>query len=376
MDWLHIDTIGPFPIDKEGNQHIINIICSFSRFIEICAVKTTDAASASKVLLQHFGRYGVPSRLTSDRGTQFVNDVLKELATLTDVKHILTEPYSKEQNGIVERSNKEINRHLRAICFHKNIINEWSSVLPMVQRIINASVHKSIGVSPAQIIFGNSIQLDRNVYNTAFPHVHNADKESDSFGRWAADMLKKQSDIIRIAYETQLKTDEFHMSQVKFDPEEETIYPINSYVLVQYPMTAMGNKPPTKLHTNLKGPMRVINFVGSIYTLQDLISNKEETVHIKRIKPFYYDPRCTDPVDIARRDYQSTVVEKILDHAGDINKVSQLDFLVKWQDVPDSGNLWLPWSELRNNPALHSYLREKNLIKLIPKEHRSNKNNN
>ena len=43
--------------------------------------------------------------------------------------------------------------------------------------------------------------------------------------------------------------------------------------------------------------MRVVNFVGSIYTLQDLISNKEETVRIKRIKPFYYDTHCTDPVD-------------------------------------------------------------------------------
>ena len=64
----------------------------------------------SNLLQCHFGRYGIPSRITSDRGSQFVNDILKDLATLLDITHILTVPYSKEQNGIVERSNKEVNR--------------------------------------------------------------------------------------------------------------------------------------------------------------------------------------------------------------------------------------------------------------------------
>ena len=196
-------------------------------------------------------------------------------------------------------------------------------------------------------------KLDRNIFTT--------------------DMLLKQSQIIQAAYETQLKTDEFHIAQASFNPDSATEYPINSYVLVEYPTTAMGRKPPTKLHTNLKGPMRVINFIGSNYTLQDLITNKNESVHIKRIRPFYYDPRFTDPIDIARRDYQSTVVEKILSHSGNTKRVSELDFLVKWLNVPESGNLWLPWNELRNNPVLHQYLTEQNLTKLIPKEHRTKK---
>ena len=31
---------------------------------------------------------------------------------------------------------------------------------------------------------------------------------------------------------------------------------------------------------------------------------------------------------------------------------------------------WLAWSEVRNIPALHTYLRTHNLAKLVPKEHR------
>jgi hypothetical protein len=42
------------------------------------------------------------------------------------VDHILTTAYSKEENGIVERANQEILRHLRNIIFDKNVLSKWS----------------------------------------------------------------------------------------------------------------------------------------------------------------------------------------------------------------------------------------------------------
>ena len=38
----------------------------------------------------------------------------------------MTIPYSKEENGIVERANKEVNRHIRNIIFFDKIIPNWS----------------------------------------------------------------------------------------------------------------------------------------------------------------------------------------------------------------------------------------------------------
>ena len=97
IGFIYIDTIGPFLVDKNGNEYIFNIFCSFSRFVELYAMKTTDAESAAMALISQFGRYGIPSRNTSDWGSQFMNDKLKDLATLSDITHILTVPYSKEQ---------------------------------------------------------------------------------------------------------------------------------------------------------------------------------------------------------------------------------------------------------------------------------------
>ena len=47
--------------------------------------------------------------------------------------------------------------HLRSMLFDKRIFKRWSDVLPLVQRIMMTEPNEVIGVSPAQLLFGNSI---------------------------------------------------------------------------------------------------------------------------------------------------------------------------------------------------------------------------
>jgi len=55
-----------------------------------------------------------------------------------------------------------------------------------VQRIFNAEVKESLGVSPAQILFGNSITLDR----IFLPHVMANDNPAVPLSEWTSKMLK------------------------------------------------------------------------------------------------------------------------------------------------------------------------------------------
>ena len=59
----------------------------------------------------------------------------------------------------------------------------------------------------------------------------------------------------------------------------------DSYVLVHY----RTGLPPTRFHTNWKGPMRVIKGLNSRYTLLDLIIGKEKDYHALDMKPFVFD---------------------------------------------------------------------------------------
>jgi len=269
MDVLNIDTIGPVAKDAQGNEYIIVIIDCFTRWVELIGVPDTSALSAARALLQHVGRYGTPGILRSDRGSQYINSIIEEFSTLVvmTLKHTLA--YSKEENAIVERCNKEVMRHLRAIILETRVQECWSNdQLPLVQRILNCEVKTNTGVSPAELLFGNAIDLGRRVLRKP---VHLSEQP---ISEYMDNMLKQQALLIQVAQETQHRHDTHHLSG--FDPDF-TEYPINSYVLLTPPE---GNRP--KLSPRWKGPYRVVNFVGSKYTLQDLLTSKNFDIHTSK----------------------------------------------------------------------------------------------
>ena len=155
MDRLNMDSIGPLPKDQYNNEYILVIIDVFSRFVELYALPDLKALTAAKAIVQHIGRYGQPEEIFTDNGTQFRNELVTQLIELMDVQHVTILPYSHEENSIVERANKEVMRHLRAIIFDKRVKTSWSIYLPLVQRIMNASIVKSSASSLLFTIFSN-----------------------------------------------------------------------------------------------------------------------------------------------------------------------------------------------------------------------------
>jgi hypothetical protein len=183
-------------------------------------------------------------------------------------------------------------------------------------------------------------------------------------------MLKAQASILESAQKTQRKKDDAHMANA--DPKR-TEYPIGSHVLIEYPPSRMSLKTPTKFHTNLKGPLRVIKIDKDDYTLLDLTNDKVELCHLSRIHPFVYDPEETDPREIATKDNQYHDIESIVRHLGKTTRLSTLKFLVKWKGYDDSFNSWEPWNGakgtgVRTNAVLHKYLTAHNMGKIIPKQ--------
>jgi hypothetical protein len=178
MERLNVDSIGPLSPDDEGNTYILVIICCFSRWVELFAIKDLTALIAAKALLEHVGRFGTPAQIVTDNGTQFANKIIEELLKLMGTENVKILAYSKEENAIVERANKEVMRHLRAIIFDKNIITDWRHDLPLVHRIMNASKVVSTGASPAEIILGPSINLDRGIFLPLQPETGTESAES------------------------------------------------------------------------------------------------------------------------------------------------------------------------------------------------------
>lgn len=155
----------------------------------------------------------------------------------------------------------------------------------------------------------------------------------------------------------------FHLSQR--GGKEITEFPPNSYVLVNY--EGEGHKPPTKLHTNLRGPVKVISSKGPIYTVQDLATDKMLDFHVKLLHPFDFDAAIVDPREVAKHDEEYYDIDRIEDHkfVGSKKNRTDLEFLILFEG--DKKATWQPWSiDLGRNEKIHQYLRSHQLARYIP----------
>ena len=110
-------------------------------------------------------------------------------------------------------------------------------------------------VSPAQVIFGNAIDLDRGIIN---PLMGSDDIPWDEY---ILEQNKLQQEILTSAAAAQFKSDQFNIAQ-RAPKHPYTEFPVNSYVLAKYERDE--HLPPSKLHSYLRGPLRVRSTQGAI----------------------------------------------------------------------------------------------------------------
>ena len=123
------------------------------------------------------------------------------------------------------------------------LIIELSDVLPLVQRIMMAEPNEVIGVSPAQLLFGNSIQLvDRGIFLPQQPAV--GVETEVALSDWADRMLSAQKVLLDTAQRLQKQRDSAYMEQFR----GVRTYAVGTYyVLVSY------NRTEIRLRSSIPG---------------------------------------------------------------------------------------------------------------------------
>ena len=148
---------------------------------------------------------------------------------------------------------------------------DWPKYLPYVQRILNTQIKTSTGVSPTEMIFGNSVNHGRHFLTAPGPTM-----KDESVHDHVKELMAAQERIIQIAQRNQEEHGIYVIAERSKNNSHTTTFPINSYVFVQY-----ETQNTTKLHTNKHGPHRVVNHIGTIYTCEHLVTKQKRDYHVK-----------------------------------------------------------------------------------------------
>jgi hypothetical protein len=365
-DRINIDSFHVRTEDEEGLKACLVIIDTCTRWVEIYPVANLQVESIAPRLLEYFGRFGPPTEILSDQGTEFSNNVMKAMLQASEVIHTVTPiAHSHEHNSKVERANKELKRHLIAYCQDNNIRSHWSRAIPAVQYIINTTPNTVSGFTPFDLLFGPAV----NPHRLRLSPSDSSKSLPKNKVTWWDEQSALHEVILKKALELQETLDAQHLEE-RADIQEA--FNVGDYVLVAYPDTMYTGKglPPTKLMPIRKGPMKVLELNKDAYTVLDIVSRRTQVVHISRLYPFYYDDTRVDPENIALRDSEEYVVESILDDTIDKNVPKRLwQFRVRWKGYDEDEDTWNSWDSLKHVEALHIYLRQAGLQNYIPLSH-------
>ena len=109
MERICIDIVGPFPVSTQGNKYALVVTDCFTKYVEIYPMPNQEASSVAKVLTKEFfSRFGVPTFLHSDQGTQFESQLFQEICHLLGIKKTRTTPFHPQSDGQSERNIKTL----------------------------------------------------------------------------------------------------------------------------------------------------------------------------------------------------------------------------------------------------------------------------
>ena len=155
FEHLHIDIVGPLP-PSQTFTHLLTVVDRFTRWPEAFPVADTSALSLARAFLNGWvARFGTPTHLTSDRGSQFTSTIWSQLSVLLGAELHHTTAYHPQANGMVERFHRDLKAALRARLSGPN----WADELPWVLLGLRTAPREDLHASVAELVYGTTLTV-------------------------------------------------------------------------------------------------------------------------------------------------------------------------------------------------------------------------
>ena len=331
-----MDLITGLPM-SEGHNAICTIIDRFSKERHYVPCHSGDQGTSTEELVEIllwnvYRLHGLPSSITSDRGSQFVSTLWKSVCKRLKIKSNLSTAYHPETDGQTERANQDVERGLRTYCNYMQ--DDWARWIPMVEFSDNNNTSSATSLSPFYLNKGFHPRMSFGPDTTTYESTRERLQATT-----ASDIASRMEELL--AYGTQrLQNSRKAMSHQANKHRKDVGYEIGDWVWLSS-RNVKSTRPCKDLEDKQLGPYQVIGHAGTSYRLQLPISMKIHNVFSpKLLRPYASDPlpgqQQDPPRPVIIDDEEEWVVDDILDSR---RYRGRLQYKVKWHGL-DRDNDW------------------------------------
>jgi hypothetical protein len=251
---ISIDLIGPL-VPSKGKDMILVIVDRFSKkaYFLPCNTTITSQGVANLYRDHVFKEHGLPKKVISDRGSQFVSGFMKGLYQNLGIEANPSTAYHPQTDGQTERVNQELEEYLRIYVNERQ--NDWVDWLPIAQFCHNDRSHSATGFSPFMITTG------RHPFKGIYTGKETTNQTAEKYIEKFKETWKSTEKNLEQAAERMKRQHDKHVKPSRQYQPGDRVYLDASKI-----KTTRASK---KLDAKFHGPFKVISAIGkSAYKLE------------------------------------------------------------------------------------------------------------
>ena len=355
--------------DADGCRYILVCVDSFSRAVELFALKQANATEVFQALNDVLCRWGTPHELRCDNAKAFTSAMVKALLGRSHVKQHLTAPYSHQSNGQVENCNRRVMEILRALVLDDrlgvNTHTKWSLLLPQVRRVLMTRTVLQHGCTPNEIAYMHCPETEASIFEAESWMPPFAPVEAEP--AWVSKLAKQHEQLILICEE---KQDALIQKLALLNtPNASRKLEVGDCALLK-----LTERPHGKIQAPWAGPFLIVSFPdhnsdSPMVCCQHLSNKKVSLLHLNMLKfcDMSLMQRIEDAIPYAAKDSFEYEIAEIIDHRpagprkvnGTLRPKNEYEFKCLWKDIElnDENPSWEPWtnSSMRSCDAYRTY---------------------
>ena len=260
---ITIDFVTGLPL-SDGNNAIMTTVDRLTKerhYIPCFAGDDGTSAEATVDILirEVFRLHGLPASIISDRGPQFIATVWKSFCKRLGIQAKLSTAYHPQTDGQSERSNQDLERHLRT--YRSHMQDDWAKWLPLTEFADNDSTSASTGVTP---FFANKGFDPRMSFG---PHTTDYDSTRKRLDAARAQDITDQMQNILDFIRQNIDRAQVSMADQTNRHRKDVTFAVGNMVFLTN-KNYKTDRPCEKLDNKKWGPFEVVELVGSSYRLR------------------------------------------------------------------------------------------------------------